>query len=1240
MGVAPVPRPQLYPTPRVSNGLSDAYTDILGGEPLQSNMSGNNTALNAGGISAVLTVQAGGLTGKQVVIPQSWFGGSVTWVRGLYNPSATPRYQAFMADFIGADTTNYADTTQPAANLYANGVLSTTVPVLASVAVGTQLQAYYSYRDGTYSVKGQSMEGWPQLHVDPYQGTANDGDDYLMVSLYHAYLSSGNEKYRKLADRIGRGLLDAGRWSSNDISFAIPFAAEDGQVGFYSYNAPTTPFSVVNTTFGLEIETTVNSGGPPYNYAGIGFWPTISIPSESTFSSLAVTMIGDGSFRSLLVNLNTDPAKSSNGDYYRKIAMLPTDSYGEVTFTLVQSDFWKVGNVVYDSAHQDYSYIGSYGSNVATLGQLVDVPNKLSRTQFQYDFTGNSYGYAGFYFGAASGSSVGTTGLNFRFYAAAAGLGTFSAKDSAGTVHAISLAFGAGWNTFSIPWVGSVPTSIYSSIDGIYWGASAGFSQTTFAHPATEFYFDAIGADMYAIQIGPYVAVSSSPVTVNGANYTETLLAGYPSAPFNTVAFDSVSYDAVQTMAGTNPAVLNGVQISFPSNSLGTQYKVTFESIDFSVNVPDGPTSDPTRYQGIPRWTYKWTDSLGYIGYGSWRGPSAVGYNWMAGWYHSGTVNPDNGRSVSDMMLDFMADSQNQYAAWWPSKLKGPFVPRYGRPSWEALTTQGYIAGTMQPSTYNQWYYPDTDDWYGYMYRALLSVAQYYYYSRSSTAKTILDNWMAWLDQNIVASGNYWAPPSDFYPDGTVGYTYQPVYSFACVAAACIYKYWVDGDPIAFKWYRRMLDSMFATQRQTVTGTLAGIYPTAEGSGYTMASVAFTVNAGATAPVVTPCIAGGRITHYDVTSSGSGITSLSFSITGDGSGAAGNAYLSDDLVGAFSTSHAGWEAAEILNTYGMLINGARAGGTVTYPLHPTANDITAWEGLVAFYQRTSRDSRPSMQTADWIPIHEYRVDPYHNGVAIENPMVKDTHAKGAMWTESIAPTLYASVEYARYSGDWSWVDAIYALLIEFTGNIQDHTMQIFPNLPGLSWNVQKSPEFNTLSHRAVSGYEVRAALMQYPLWTFSLAYDLLRDNATNELKTLMGFFLQTQGSFAAFLYSDPADNAVTNQGFGTGDGATTSFQLLRAYGGFIEPVQNLNGTPSIFINGVQQTVGIGNQCQISSTGLVTFITAPASSTALTWTGNFYYRVRFSADKADFNQFMYQLYELKQLSFVGSPLNKV
>ena len=195
---------------------------------------------------------------------------------------------------------------------------------------------------------------------------------------------------------------------------------------------------------------------------------------------------------------------------------------------------------------------------------------------------------------------------------------------------------------------------------------------------------------------------------------------------------------------------------------------------------------------------------------------------------------------------------------------------------------------------------------------------------------------------------------------------------------------------------------------------------------------------------------------------------------------------------------------------------------------------------------------------------------------------------------------------------------------------------LFPTLPGIQWGGQKSPQFSTVTHRAVSGYEIRAARMQYPLWTFTLSYEFLRDGAYTELKTLLGFFLRQMGSFSAFCYSDPSDNAVVNQTFATGDGATVSFPLTRSYGGFIEPVQNLNGTPQIYVGGML----LSPTAFSIINGVVMLATTPATGAVLTWTGSFFYRVRFVNDHADFNQFMFELYELKQISFVGSPLNKV
>ena len=143
--------------------------------------------------------------------------------------------------------------------------------------------------------------------------------------------------------------------------------------------------------------------------------------------------------------------------------------------------------------------------------------------------------------------------------------------------------------------------------------------------------------------------------------------------------------------------------------------------------------------------------------------------------------------------------------------------------------------------------------------------------------------------------------------------------------------------------------------------------------------------------------------------------------------------------------------------------------------------------------------------------------------------------------------------------------------------------------------------------------------------------------ALQEIQSLIAFFNSRQGSFDNFLYSDPSDNTVTAQGFGTGDGVTTAFQLCRSFGGNVEPVMSLNGAPSIYIGGVLKTAGTGYTV---SNGMVTFTSAPAAAATLTWTGAYYYRCRFLADEQEFENFMYQLWAVKKLEFLGCLGNKI
>ena len=188
---------------------------------------------------------------------------------------------------------------------------------------------------------------------------------------------------------------------------------------------------------------------------------------------------------------------------------------------------------------------------------------------------------------------------------------------------------------------------------------------------------------------------------------------------------------------------------------------------------------------------------------------------------------------------------------------------------------------------------------------------------------------------------------------------------------------------------------------------------------------------------------------------------------------------------------------------------------------------------------------------------------------------------------------------------------------------------IFPALPGLTWSVSKQPRFATRIQRAVSGRELRALDQPNPIWTWTLSYSLLRaGGGYDELRTLMGFFLDQQGAFESFLYADPSDDSVTGQALGTGDGSRTAFQLVRTMGGFAEPVTAPNAVTDVYVNGVVQSVG--SYSVDADTGLVTFETPPPAGEAVSADFTYYFRVRFVDDTAEFENFMFQLWSLRQV----------
>lgn len=191
---------------------------------------------------------------------------------------------------------------------------------------------------------------------------------------------------------------------------------------------------------------------------------------------------------------------------------------------------------------------------------------------------------------------------------------------------------------------------------------------------------------------------------------------------------------------------------------------------------------------------------------------------------------------------------------------------------------------------------------------------------------------------------------------------------------------------------------------------------------------------------------------------------------------------------------------------------------------------------------------------------------------------------------------------------------------------------VLPSFAGQKWPFTRSPKFSTTVETSVSGREFRTSNWSYPKYEWKLDFEVLRETGSlTEMRQLMGFINARGGSFDSFLFTDPDDNAVTLQALGVGNGVATQFQLVRTWGGYVEPVFDANGTVLVYVNGVLRT--LTTHYTISSTGLITFVTPPPNGHAVTATFNFYWRVRFLKDGYDFGQVMQDLWDLRGLTFI-------
>ncbi|UWT14345.1 DUF2460 domain-containing protein [Neisseria gonorrhoeae] len=195
---------------------------------------------------------------------------------------------------------------------------------------------------------------------------------------------------------------------------------------------------------------------------------------------------------------------------------------------------------------------------------------------------------------------------------------------------------------------------------------------------------------------------------------------------------------------------------------------------------------------------------------------------------------------------------------------------------------------------------------------------------------------------------------------------------------------------------------------------------------------------------------------------------------------------------------------------------------------------------------------------------------------------------------------------------------------------------VFPEFPGLKWGRKKTAVWSTGTQKSASGREFRTAYYTYPQWRFSLSFEVLRTKASvNELEKLAGFFNARKGSFESFLYEDPADNAVTDQPVGNTVQGVARYQLVRSMGGFIEPVSAVKERPAVKVGGT--ALAYGHDYTVTDKGVLVFNTPQPPGRPITWTGGFYFRVRFTSDTVDFENVLGSLWAAKKIEFTSVKL---
>jgi uncharacterized protein (TIGR02217 family) len=164
----------------------------------------------------------------------------------------------------------------------------------------------------------------------------------------------------------------------------------------------------------------------------------------------------------------------------------------------------------------------------------------------------------------------------------------------------------------------------------------------------------------------------------------------------------------------------------------------------------------------------------------------------------------------------------------------------------------------------------------------------------------------------------------------------------------------------------------------------------------------------------------------------------------------------------------------------------------------------------------------------------------------------------------------------------------------------------------ISYGSAGGPEYATDVVASASGYEQRNINWSEARARYNVAHGV---KTKAQLDTLIAFFRARKGRAIGFRFKDWTDYQATET-LGTGDGVRTQFQLIKTYSsGAVSETRTIRkpvaGTVQVFKNAVLQASGVSVD---TTTGMVTFASAPAAGQVISASFQFDVPVRFDTDK--------------------------